>query len=128
MIPAGEVAKMEHSNYSTSRQSTCCHGVAALYVSSHGQSCPKAEDRGNAEGASASTAPAVQPPPPAAAPGPSYDHTQAGSGASGGGIMYQILLGMGSMVGVILAINLVSRVLGPRRITVIHKDSEGRPL
>ncbi|CAL1139202.1 unnamed protein product [Cladocopium goreaui] len=76
----------------------------------------------------ASTAPAVQPPPPAAVPGPSYDQTQAGSGTSGGGIMYQILLGMGSMFGVILAINLVSRVLGPRRITVIHKDSEGRPL
>ncbi|CAK9099029.1 unnamed protein product [Durusdinium trenchii] len=75
-----------------------------------------------------STAPAVQPPPPAA-PGPSYDYSQAHqSSGGGGGIMYQILLGMGSMFGVIIAINLVSRLLGPRKITVIHKDSEGRPL
>ncbi|CAK9099037.1 unnamed protein product [Durusdinium trenchii] len=73
-----------------------------------------------------STAPAVQPPPPAA-PGPSYDYSQAHqSSGGGGGIMYQILLGMGSMFGVIIAINLVSRLLGPRKITVIHKDSEGR--
>mmetsp|Transcript_129002 Transcript_129002/g.306050 ORF Transcript_129002/g.306050 Transcript_129002/m.306050 type:complete len:99 (-) Transcript_129002:7-303(-) len=71
--------------------------------------------------------PARQPPPPATTPGPSSDQQAGGSGA-GGGLMYQILLGMGSMFGVIIAINLVSRLLGPRRITVIHKDSEGRPM
>ena len=91
------------------------------------KAAPKPKSGATARPAKATTAPAVQPPPPTAAPGPSYD-SQASSGASGGGLMYQILLGMGSMFGVIIAINLVSRVLGPRRITVVHKDSEGRPL
>eukprot|EP00931_Biecheleriopsis_adriatica_P110849 TRINITY_DN85184_c0_g1_i1.p1 TRINITY_DN85184_c0_g1~~TRINITY_DN85184_c0_g1_i1.p1 ORF type:complete len:116 (+),score=16.31 TRINITY_DN85184_c0_g1_i1:44-391(+) len=71
--------------------------------------------------------PAVQPPPPAATPPPAGAGEGSGyaQGGSGGGLMYQILLGMGSMFGVIMAMQLVSRLFGPRRITVVHKDSSG---
>ncbi|CAE8703440.1 unnamed protein product [Polarella glacialis] len=91
---------------------------------------PKFSSRTGGTGGAASTQappPVAQPPPPAPAAA-SYGSSQ-GAGAQpqggGGGLGYQILLGVGSMFGVVMAMQLVSRLFGPRSVTVTHKDSSG---
>eukprot|EP00928_Gymnodinium_smaydae_P019579 TRINITY_DN17522_c0_g1_i1.p2 TRINITY_DN17522_c0_g1~~TRINITY_DN17522_c0_g1_i1.p2 ORF type:complete len:127 (+),score=21.36 TRINITY_DN17522_c0_g1_i1:46-426(+) len=69
--------------------------------------------------------PTVQPPPPAPQPGPAAAGGEAGAAGGGGGFGSQLLMIVFSIGGTFMAFALMSRIFGPRRVTVIHKDQDG---
>eukprot|EP00747_Dinoflagellata_sp_TGD_P184002 gnl/TRDRNA2_/TRDRNA2_39284_c0_seq1.p2 gnl/TRDRNA2_/TRDRNA2_39284_c0~~gnl/TRDRNA2_/TRDRNA2_39284_c0_seq1.p2 ORF type:complete len:117 (+),score=24.74 gnl/TRDRNA2_/TRDRNA2_39284_c0_seq1:90-440(+) len=87
---------------------------------------PKYASRPAAAAAQAAMqAPAPQPPPPQPVPPPASANDGSSGGAAGGGLGYQLLLAFGSVFGMFMAFSLVSRLFGPRQISVVHKDQYG---
>eukprot|EP00930_Biecheleria_cincta_P048268 TRINITY_DN33611_c0_g1_i1.p1 TRINITY_DN33611_c0_g1~~TRINITY_DN33611_c0_g1_i1.p1 ORF type:complete len:116 (-),score=21.34 TRINITY_DN33611_c0_g1_i1:197-544(-) len=100
--------------------------LSLLRVMAAGKSAPKPSFGGRPSAAASKQAPppATQAPPPTAQEAQGYQDAGASQGG-GGGFMSQILMVMASMLGMVMAMRLVSSMFGPRRITVVHKDSNG---